>query len=209
MNYKTFFSKQARNPSGLYGRFVMSRIFDRGNTVLNDFMRETLTLQEGDRVLEVGFGTGKLIREMARQTGDQGLIEGVDFSGTMARMTKRRNRKSIAEGRVNIVLGDFDRVDYPDNHFDRICSANTIYFWPDAQLTARKMYRILKDGGKLVIGFGDIARQLDRMPIDTNVFNIYSQHDVEQLLTGVGFSSVETRSKEMISTVLYCAIAVK
>jgi ubiquinone/menaquinone biosynthesis C-methylase UbiE len=69
----------------------MSRIFDQGNAILNDFMRELLTLQEDDHVLEIGFGTRKLISEMARQTS-RGLVEGIDLSSTMVDMAKRRNR---------------------------------------------------------------------------------------------------------------------
>ena len=36
MNFETFFSKQARKPTGLFGRLIMSKIFDLGNAVLND-----------------------------------------------------------------------------------------------------------------------------------------------------------------------------
>ncbi len=82
MNFSTFFSEQARKPSGLFGRLVMSNIFNIGNVRLNRFVNEILSVQENDHILEIGFGTGKLIYEMAKQI-DQGLIEGVDFSSTM------------------------------------------------------------------------------------------------------------------------------
>jgi ubiquinone/menaquinone biosynthesis C-methylase UbiE len=103
----------------------MSRIFDHGNAVLNEFMRELLTLQADDHVLEIGFGTGKLINKMAEQAS-RGLVEGIDLSSTMVDMARRRNREYIATGRVKLVLGDFDQVEYRDNEFDKICSANTI-----------------------------------------------------------------------------------
>ena len=60
----------------------MSAIFNIGNSKLNRFVNEIMSVQENDHILEIGFGTGKLIYEMARQM-DQGLIEGVDFSSTM------------------------------------------------------------------------------------------------------------------------------
>jgi ubiquinone/menaquinone biosynthesis C-methylase UbiE len=207
MSFRSFFSEQARKPTGLFGRLIMSRIFDQGNAMLNEFMRELLTLQEDDHVLEIGFGTGKLISEMARQAS-RGLVEGIDLSSTMVDMAKRRNREYIAKGRVKIVLGDFDQVEYRDNDFDKICSANTIYFWPDAEYSVRKIGRILRHGGKLVLGFEDKA-QIEKMPINPGVFSIYDKNDVEQLLTGVGFSDVEIKSKEMNSTIVHCAIAVK
>jgi hypothetical protein len=46
MNFKTFFSEQARKPSGLFGRWVMSKIFDHGNVAINDFMKELLSLKK-------------------------------------------------------------------------------------------------------------------------------------------------------------------
>ena len=54
-------SLQARKPTGLIGRYMMTKIFNSGNADLNSFVKEILDLQKEDRVLEVGFGTGKLI----------------------------------------------------------------------------------------------------------------------------------------------------
>jgi len=207
MNFRTFFSKQAGKPTGLFGHLIMSRIFDLGNVVLNDLMRELLTLQEDDHVLEIGSGTGKLINQMARQA-HQGLIEGIDLSSTMVDMAKKRNKQYIAKGKVKIVLGDFNQVEYRDNEFDKVCSANTIYFWSDAEYTVRKTQRVLRSGGKLVLGFEDKAR-LAKRQLNTNVFSIYDENDVAQLLSDVGFSEVEIKSKEMNSALVHCAIAVK
>jgi cyclopropane fatty-acyl-phospholipid synthase-like methyltransferase len=207
MNFRTFFSKQARKPTGLFGRLIMSKIFDLGNTVLNDLMRESLTLQEDDHVLEIGSGTGKLINEMARQA-HRGLIEGIDLSSTMVDMAKKRNKQYIAEGRVKIVLGDFDRVDYRDNDFDKVCSANTIYFWADTEYTVRKIQRVLRPGGKLVLGFEDKA-QLAKRQLNASVFSIYDENDVAQILTDVGFSGVEIKSKEVKSALVHCVMAIK
>ena len=90
----TFFSEQARKPTGLFGRFIMSIVFNIGNVNLNRFVIEQMSVQENDHILEIGFGTGKLIYEMAKQI-DKGLIEGIDFSSTMVATAQRRNQKQI------------------------------------------------------------------------------------------------------------------
>jgi hypothetical protein len=72
------FSLQARKPSGWLGRVVMSRIFNKGNADLNDFIKDLLDLQENDKVLEVGFGPGKLLNEIASIT-TKGIVENIDF----------------------------------------------------------------------------------------------------------------------------------
>ena len=67
MNFSSYFSEQARKPGGLFGRMVMSRVFDQGNAFLNDFVNELLSVHIDDRIIEIGFGTGKLIYKMAQQ----------------------------------------------------------------------------------------------------------------------------------------------
>jgi SAM-dependent methyltransferase len=104
--------------------------------------------------------------------------------------------------------GHIAKVEYQDNDFDKICSANTIYFWPDAEYSVRKIERILRHGGRLVLGFEDKAR-LEKRPLDPSVFSIYDKHDVAQLLTSVGFSDVKIKSKETNSDTVHCAVAVK
>lgn len=63
MNFTTYFSKQARKPTGIFGRFYMSRVFEKGNVELNALMYETLSIRDNDHILEVGFGTGLLIKK--------------------------------------------------------------------------------------------------------------------------------------------------
>jgi len=47
MGFTTFFSKQARRPSEIFGRYVMSAIFDRGNAFLNGLALEATAVQNG------------------------------------------------------------------------------------------------------------------------------------------------------------------
>jgi len=208
MNLKTFFSEQARKPSGLFGRWVMSKIFDHGNAAINAFMKEQLLLQENDHVLEIGFGTGKLIFEMAKQV-NKGLIEGIDLSETMVAIAEKKNKNYIAEGKVIIRQGDFEEIAYNDNRFDKICSANTVYFWPQPEHFIKNILRILKPGGKLVLAFVDKA-QLESRRLSTNVFHFYHQDEIITLLSRNGFSgSVDMISKEIKSQRYHCAVAVK
>lgn len=208
MNFKTFFSEQARKPSGLFGRWVMARIFDLGNATLNDFMKAQLSLKENDHVLEIGFGTGKLICEMAK-TAKSGVIEGIDFSDTMVAIAEKKNKKYIARGRVIIRQGDFAETAYGHNRFDKICSANTVYFWPQPDNYTKKILRILKPGGKLILAFEDI-KQLESRQLNTKVFHFYHQDEIIKLLSRNGFSrSIEVISKDKRSLRYHCAVAVK
>jgi ubiquinone/menaquinone biosynthesis C-methylase UbiE len=208
VSFSDFFSRQAGNPSGLFGRWFMSLVFNIGNAELNEMMRTCLDVQENHHVLDIGCGTGRLIHKIGSNTGT-GLIEGVEISETMASLSRKQNRSLIADGRVIIHQGNFDELEFSENSFDRICSANTIYFWPEPLVTAKKIYSILKPGGRLVIAFEDDTR-LEKKPISQDVFRIYSQGDVKELLIASGFKSdLEVLSKTGRSSGLCCAVAEK
>ena len=208
MNMSTFFSEQARKPSGPFGRFVMSIIFDQGNITVNTLMMDALDIQESDRILEIGFGTGKFLKQAARLL-DTGCIEGIDFSSTMVKMAKRRNKKNIALGKVVIRQGDFEEDAYEDAGYDKVCSANTIYFWSHPDDVVRKIFRILKPGGRVVLTFED-AGQLEERQLDAGIFRIYRTREIEDMLRRNGFSGkIDSITRERKSQKFHCVVAIK
>ena len=208
MNFSTFFTEQARKPAGLFGRFVMSLIFEQGNAFLNGFVNELMSVQIDDRIIEIGFGTGKLINIMAPKI-ETGLIEGIDFSNTMVSIAQKRNKKNIANGKVKIIEGNFDEIPYKKDQFTKACSINTLYFWPKPEHTAKKIVDMLKPEGKLILGFEDVE-QLKRRRLNKNVFHLYTKDEVQNLLINAGFSNtVSILSREKGKSVFHCAVAIK
>jgi ubiquinone/menaquinone biosynthesis C-methylase UbiE len=208
IRFSTFFSRQARKPAGLFGRLIMSNIFNIGNARLNGFVLELMSIQKEDHILEIGFGTGKLIFHMANLL-DKGFVEGVDFSTTMVSMAQRRNKKHMAKGKVKLFSGNFDEMSFEHGDFTKACSVNTIYFWPEPERTARKIMNLLNPGGKFVLAFEDIS-QLESKPLDSEIFRLYSGDDVKNLLTNAGFSKgVTIHSRVFGTSVLNCAVATK
>ncbi len=208
MSFKEFFSKQAQRPSGLFGRMIMSQIFEKGNAPLNALIKGQVAPRKTDHILEIGFGTGVLIRNMTEDVS-RGVIEGIDFSETMVSIAKKKNRRYIASGRVVIRKGRFEEQSYHEDFFDKICSANTIYFWSDPVGTAQKIRRILKPGGKLVLGFED-GEQMKKKPLSSKIFRFYSPADVKQLLIDCGFTgAIDIVSEERKLSILNCVVAVK
>ena len=208
MSFKTFFSEQAKKPSGLFGRLVMSRVFDLGNIVLNDLMKEQLLIEANDYILEIGSGTGKLIAEMAKLV-DDGFIEGIDLSDTMVALAQKKNKAHISSGKVNIRQGDFESAAFGDCCFDKICSANTIYFWSAPDKFIMKFFKILKPGGKLVLAFED-KQQLEKRSLSKDVFHLYHQDEIANLLQRNGFSNgINILSRKVKANRYHCVVAVK
>ncbi len=192
----------------MFGRIVMRLVFDQGNALLNDFVNDLMSVQTDDRIIEIGSGTGKLIYSMARKV-DKGSIEGIDFSRAMVSIARKRNKESIAKGKVKIVEGNFDEISYKKDSFTKACSVNTLYFWPSPERTARKIAEILKPDGRLFLAFEDIE-QLKQRKLSQDVFNFYTKDEVQDLLTRAGFShDVTIVSKKKGNLIFHCVVARK
>lgn len=208
MNFSSFFANQARKPEGLFGRIVMRMVFDRGNALLNGLVNDLMSVQADDQILEIGSGTGKLIKKMALKI-DNGSIQGIDFSSEMVSIARKRNKRNITKGKVKIVDGNFDEISYEKDSFTKACSVNTLYFWPSPANTAKKIAEILKPDGQLVLAFEDIE-QLKRRNLNQDVFNLYSKDEVQDILRNVGFAgNVNTVSRKKGSLIFHCVIVGK
>ena len=208
MKYWDFFSEQARKPTGIFGRFYMSRVFEKGNAELNELMFETVSVEENNHVLEIGSGTGMLIKHMAENLS-KGFIEGIDFSKQMVAMARKKNKKHINSGKVKIHLGDFEQAEFEANSFDKIYTVHTIYFWKKPDDTIAKIHRILRPGGRLVIGFRDKS-EMDKMPLNKDIFKNYSAYDLKELLLKHGgLVDIDVVFKKSDQITNYCAVCTK
>ena len=146
------FSLQARKPTGLIGRYLMTKIFNKGNAALNSFVMDMLELESSDRILEIGFGPGKLINQMAAIT-TAGIVEGIDFSDVMLNQASRVNKHHISHGKVRLQRGECKSLPFEKGSFNKLCSINTLYFWKDPDKYFIEMFRVLRPGGMIAIGF--------------------------------------------------------
>lgn len=155
------------HPSGWLGR-IAGRIMLRTNK--QDDVVALLGAQPGDRILEVGYGPGGLIRLLADLT-DAASITGVDPSPAMRDLATKYNRAAIRSGRIQLDLGTADRTGLPDASVDRVVSVNNVEIWPDLEAGLRELHRVVRPGGTVLIAWhggtspSRIARSL-RLPED-------------------------------------------
>lgn len=200
-------SLQARKPSGLIGRFVMTKIFNSGNADLNAFVKECLALESEDRVLEIGFGPGELINEMANIT-TEGAIEGIDFSKVMLRQAEKTNARHISSGRVLLHEGECSSLPFENDVFEKLCSTNTLYFWKNPKDYFSEMFRVIRPGGKVVIGFRD-DEQMSNLNLSEDVFSAFSKKDIINLLSNAGFQDAQIKEKNGVPFFSFCGVATK
>ena len=114
-------------------------------------LREMLSPEPGQRVLEVGAGTGYYALQAARWLEPGGTLDILDIQQEMLDHTMHRAR---AMGVSNIFprRGDAQALPYPDDHFDSAYLVATLGEVPDEGRALRELRRVLERGGRLVVG---------------------------------------------------------
>ena len=114
---------------------------------------QLLDLQPGERVLEIGFGTGHCLLEFARTSGVDGLVCGIDLSDGMATISRDRVHTSGFSDRVGITLADAVQTPFSVGCFDAIFMSFTLELFdtPEISQVLRQCRRILHPEGRLVL----------------------------------------------------------
>ena len=89
-----------------------------------------------------------------------------------------------------------------------MCSANTLYFWPEPEENIREISRVLKENGRLVLGFRT-SEQLQDLTFTKHGFTLYTADEVVKLLEKSGFSNVSIVTSPYKTMDSYCAVATK
>jgi ubiquinone/menaquinone biosynthesis C-methylase UbiE len=181
-------ARQSAAPSGILGG-VIARIMAYETATLNERALRLLFLRPSDRVLEVGFGHGRTVARLASSV-TLGHVAGIDVSETMTRLAMRRNRRAMTVGRVDLRTGSCASLPFADGQFDKALSVHTLYFFTDPQACFREVSRVLRPGGRFVLGFmGRNARHSSRFPAE--VYTFYDEEQIQRLLLAASFGSLE------------------
>lgn len=103
---------------------------------------DLLDVRPGDRVLEVGYGPGGLVRLLLQRTDH---VHGVDPSPEMRSFARLLGR------RADLRVGTAESTGFPDESFDRVVSVNTVAIWPDLEAGLDELHRVLRPGGRLLL----------------------------------------------------------
>jgi ubiquinone/menaquinone biosynthesis C-methylase UbiE len=114
-------------------------------------MLELAAVGSGDRLLDLGTGTGLLAR-MAAARGANAV--GIDHSAGMLGQAQVRADQDGVGSRTQFVAMDAEALDFDDEAFDVTVSLFVLRHLPNPLAAAREMYRTLKSGGRLVTSIG-------------------------------------------------------
>jgi SAM-dependent methyltransferase len=190
-----FLAKQLANPSGMIGQLIMAPIWNRRNVALNNVAFDSLALHAYDRVLEVGFGGGYLLGRMATVVTD-GFLAGVDVSPAMVAFCEKRYRSLVERARLELKCAKAESLPYPDGYFAKACTVNSIFYWENAPQAISELYRVLEEGGVLVMCF-TCKRCIEDKEFARHGVALYEADQVCQMMESAGFSEIGmTRSSD-------------
>jgi arsenite methyltransferase len=123
-----------------------------------DITRKSLRLMDlhaGQRVLDLGCGSGWATRLLAREVRQDASGEahdahvvGLDVSDEMIRLARQASREL---SNLRFFVGSATQIPAQDDFFDRVLSVESFYYYPDQGLALDEVFRVLAPGGRLFI----------------------------------------------------------
>ena len=126
-------------------------ISDAGEHKARERGEQALDVQGGERVLEIGYGTGNTMIHLATAVGESGTVSGIDVSTGMQKVAIKKLTAQGFADRIELAVGDARKLPYEDDHFDAVFASFTLELFPleDIPAVLAEVVRVLKSGGRL------------------------------------------------------------
>ncbi len=173
----------------------------RANTAVARLVIDLLAVKDGERVLEIGFGSGHALQMLAARA-PRAHIGGIDRSPVMLSEATQRNREAILRGVVELKLGAVSALPFADAGFDRIYAVDSFQFWPEPAGDLREVRRVLRPGGLLLLAL-PLRIDARRRP-GTAGFTREEAARAEALVRAAGFGAVTTSRHRLPGDTIVC-----
>jgi demethylmenaquinone methyltransferase/2-methoxy-6-polyprenyl-1,4-benzoquinol methylase len=135
----------------------IAKVYDLLSEEAEKPMREAglkkLAAQPGESILEIGFGTGHCLVEIAQAVGPAGKALGIDISDQMVSLARQLLEREGLAGRVSLERGDAEALPYDANSLDGVFFSFTLELFdtPELPKVLAECKRVLRPGGRIVV----------------------------------------------------------
>ena len=170
----------------------LSRVYDFVNPFFwDEEMRSDalsmIDIEQDDRILDVGCGTGFSIEGLVQYSDD---IHGIDQS-------RHQLEKSIGKfgesGSVELHRGDAERLPFRDDSFDIVWSSGSIEYWPNPVEALHEFRRITKPGNPVLVVGPDEPQNAILRRISNRIMLFYGEKEADRMFSEAGFRDIEHR----------------
>jgi demethylmenaquinone methyltransferase/2-methoxy-6-polyprenyl-1,4-benzoquinol methylase len=168
----------------------LSTVYDRVNPFvwtegMRDQALEWFDVDAGDRVLDVGCGTGFATEGLLAHTDD---VHGLDQS---AHQLEQAYDKFGKRGPVRFYRGDAERLPFRDDSFDALWSSGSIEYWPNPVDALAECRRVVKPGGPVLVVGPDYPNNTLFQKLADAIMLFYDESEAHRMFREAGFESVE------------------
>jgi len=112
-----------------------------------------LNILKGETVLEIGFGTGRSLMQLAKAVGENGKVYGIDISPGMLAASKRRLEKAGLWDRFELTCDDALQMPYANSQFDAVFLSFVLELFdtPEIPQLLAEILRVLRHNGRLCV----------------------------------------------------------
>src|ERR1044071_1725195 len=142
-----------RTPAGFQNAEAYEHLMGRWSRRLAPLLIHCGGLSDGDRVLDVGCGTGSLAFNLPKIANVRAAT-GIYLTSGFIKFARARN----TDPRLTFQMGDALELPFEDGAFDRAYSCLVLHFIPDARRTVRDMCRVVRPGGTVLAAVWDNYR---------------------------------------------------
>ena len=170
----------------------LSKVYDAVNPFIwNEEMRaealSMLDIDEDDRVLDVGCGTGFGTEGLLEQTEN---VHGLDQS---VHQLEKAWAKLGKHDPVSFYRGDAERLPFRDDSFDVVWSSGSIEYWPDPVAALRDVRRVVKPGGQVLVVGPNYPKSTVMQKVADAIMLFYDHEEADRMFHEAGYVGVEHR----------------
>lgn len=152
---------------------------------------ERMGIEAGDRVLDLGCGSGWAARQLAPRVGPRGLVVGVDISDAMIREAQEA---PDPPRNVRYLCAPAEQIPWSNDFFSHVLSVESFYYYPDQRAVLDELRRITAPGGRLFLlmclykGHPTAEKWVGQLPVPVH---LRSPAEYRALLEDAGWTDAE------------------